>query len=750
MIILRNLMRRRTRTLLTLLGITIGIAAIVALSALAEGLLNNYSNVMSNTGADLSVEAKQEAGAAIQVAVNPVDQRYADELRAMPEVRGVAAMLYTVVPMPGVPYFVLFGHETDQFAIRRFKVTVGEGLGGRTARTQGKPLLLGKVAADSLKKSVGDSVTIYNVTYRVVGLYETGSVMEDGGAVVALEEAQRLANQPRQVSNLAVQLKRPERRDEVLQRLQRRYPELQIVRGGDTSGSAGWLDLIQPFAWAVALIAALVGGVGMMNATLMSVIERTREIGVLRALGWRKRQVMGLILGESLLLSVAGGVTGSALGALLVGVVRRIPAVSGMTQGSLSPALFVQAMVSALVLGTVGGLYPAWHAARLTPIEALSYEGGTHAAASGPTRGGMALRNLFRQRTRTLLTFLGVGIGVLALAAISALSEGMFGEFTRLMITAELTATQANLSDMSLSAIDERVGKQIEAIPEVQYASGGSLAFVTLPEVPLFMLSAYGPLSPQWQSFHLRKGGLTQGPGQLTLGWKAAQAMHKDVGDTLRLLGAHFRVVGIYETGVEFQDAGGAITLRELQKLMGKPRQVMFYEIKVKDPRQVGAVLARLRSEFHGLSIARSAEFAEGMPDMQNMNRMINAILALTLLVGSVVVTNTMVMSVFERTREIGVLRALGWRRRQVLGMVVGEALLLTMGSGLLGLGGAWLLLRGLALIPLLSMLGRLTAFTPLAVGRTLAVCVVLGVLGGVYPAWRASQLLPVEALRYE
>jgi len=500
----------------------------------------------------------------------------------------------------------------------------------------------------------------------------------------------------------------------------------------------------------VGLIAALVGGVGMMNTMLMSVFERTREIGVLRALGWRQRQVLVLILGESLVLSIAGGVGGSALGGLLVTLVGRLPAFSGLTYGTLDLVLFGQALISALVLGTIGGLYPAWRASRLAPVEALRYDGASWGTKAGPAWGGIALRNLFRQRTRTALTFLGVGIGVLAVVAISSLSEGMIVEFGRVFATTELTAVQSGLSDMSLSAIDERVGKRMEAMPEIRYASGGSLAFVTLPGVPLFTVSAYAPLSPQMARFHLHRGNAPQAPGQMMLGWKAAQALRKDIGDPLRILGSYFHVVGIYETGAEYEDSGSVITLRELQKLLGKPKQVMFYEIKLVYPEQMDTVLAKLKSEFPDLSISRSAEFMENLPDMRTTNRFANAILALTLLVGTVVVMNTMVMSVFERTREIGVLRALGWGRRQILTLFVGEALLLTISSGLIGLLAARLLLQGLAVLPGLGSLARMTAFTPLIVTRILILCVSLGILGGVYPAWRASRLLPVEALRYE
>lgn len=131
------------------------------------------------------------------------------------------------------------------------------------------------------------------------------------------------------------------------------------------------------------------------------------------------------------------------------------------------------------------------------------------------------------------------------------------------------------------------------------------------------------------------------------------------------------------------------------------------------------------------------------------MNAMFGALTVITLLVSGIVMMNVMMMSVFERTQEIGVLRAIGWQRRRVLRMVMSESLALALLSGvaglLIGVGLGWLVTfeptYGAFLPPL---------FDPAVLGWTLLLTLVLGVLGGVYPAWHASGLRPVEALRYE
>ena len=747
--IISNLLRRRTRTLLTLLGISIGIATIVALTAMVEALLTNFGVALSSSAADLVVQSKQESGTAITVGEG-VEESYGRELLQMPEVRAVAGMVWTIVPAPGAPYFVVFGHEPDQFAVQRFKIVEGEPLPTRPVRLRGRPMILGKTAAEHLNKGVGDTMRIHESTYRIVGIYETGAVMEDGGAVVSLEDAQQIAAMPDQVSSYWVQLKRPDRLEQIQARLRRRYSDVEVVRGTE-GGLPDWFETyMRPTAWAIALIVALVGGVGMMNASLMSVFERTREVGVLRALGWRRRRVIRLILGESLVLSVAGGIGGAALGALLVKAASRSPALAGLMGGVLHLSSYARALGSAIVLGLFGGGYPAWRASRLAPVEALRYDGGSQSSQRGRARGGMAVRNLFRQRTRTALTFLGVGIGVLGLVSISSVLEGTIQEMANVSSNAEFTAVQAGVSDMALSAIDEQVGKRLESLPEIQYAAGANIAFVTLPDAPIFMIAGYSPLSPQWDRFRLRRGSLPQASTQVVLGWRGAEALRKDVGDTLRVLGSQYRVVGIYETGTNYEDYGAALTLREVQRRTDKARQVMFYAIKLADPDEADQVLAKLEREFPELSVSRSAEWVENVPDMRTSREMMKAIQGIMLLLGTVVVMNTMVMSVHERTREIGVLRALGWRRQDVVGLIVSESLVMTAAGGVMGVVAAFLLVKSLALIPALEMVGRMAAFTPVVIGQAAALCLGFGVLGGVYPAWRASRLLPVEALRYE
>ncbi|HEX9074208.1 MAG TPA: FtsX-like permease family protein, partial [Anaerolineae bacterium] len=530
------------------------------------------------------------------------------------------------------------------------------------------------------------------------------------------------------------------------------------------SRSANYMDnqqetlMLRAMGWFIGLLAVLAGGLGMMNTMLMSVFERTREIGVLRALGWRRGRVLRMILGEAFLLSILGGLLGNAIGALMIFGINQAPVLAGFMDNAYSSALFVQAMGVALVLGMAGGLYPAWRAAGLEPVEAMRYDGsaarsrvkGNHASTRGFQVGGMALRNLLRQRTRTLLTTLAIGIGVGLVVALGGMGEGLLQQFSAIGgQTGDLMITEAKASDISLAAIDDKVGRFAAGLPAVESVSGMLIGIAAAPGAPYFLAFGLDPTSFAIRHFAITDGERLRTPREIILGKIAAKNFKKKVGDSLQVLGTSYRIVGIYETGIGYEDSAGVLSLPEAQRLFKKPNQVSAYGIKMRDPSQAEVVRRQIESRFSQVSVSRSTEFAEKSNDMNTFRAETNALSFISILVGGVGMMNAMLMSVYERTREIGTLRALGWRRRRVVWMIVREALLLSLLGGLAGI------LLGVGLGTLIGMEPSMGSYLTGSYSFTLfaqaiLVALVLGGIGALYPAWRASSLSPIEALRYE
>jgi putative ABC transport system permease protein len=191
------------------------------------------------------------------------------------------------------------------------------------------------------------------------------------------------------------------------------------------------------------------------------------------------------------------------------------------------------------------------------------------------------------------------------------------------------------------------------------------------------------------------------------------------------------------------------LALREAQRLMGRPRAVTFIFVDIVDPAQTGAVISVINDRFPEARASLSSEFAQSTNDLQTTEGMLAGIRGLALIVGGIVVANTMIMSIFERTREIGTLRALGWRRRRILGQILLESLLLCLVSAVLGSIFGVGLMSAMTAIPGVGAFVTATWSADIFVSAFVTAAV-LGILGGLYPAWRASKLAPAEALRYE
>lgn len=748
-IVRRNLTRRRGRTLLTVVGISVGIAAVISLGAMARALNAGYSAMLGGSKSDLVLSQPN----AIDISYSSVDDDLAPQLLAMPEVDQVSGMLQGFVQAEGIPFFFVFGYPDDSFVLDRFQVRSGVGFDDRTVRSaRGTPLLLGAVAAETLDLEVGDSLRLGNAVFRVIGIYESGDAFEDSGSVLRLEDAQDLMGKPRQVSLYYIKLDDLGDRDRFTQRVARVFPELDISSTDDYADKQLLDDALQAYAWGLAGLALIIGGVGMTNAQLMSVSERTREIGVLRAVGWGRRRVLWMILAEALALGLAGGGLGIVLGWLALLGVRGAGVGFGSSAAEVSPDLVLQAIVLVLTLGLVAGVIPAQRASRLLPVEALRYEGGAGRKVRRLPFGGMEIQGLWQRSSRTILTFSAIGLTVGTIMAMEALIRGVAADMAEIGLGsgAQIIVRQADIADTSLSAIDERIGDRLAALPEVETVSGMLMYAALLPDTGgFFVLQGYSPQEYAIRRFQVVEGVPLGGNHQILLGRMMAEALGKSVGETIDVAGHRYRIVGIFETGIGWEELGGVVSLREAQLFAGRPRKVTLYLIKARFPSEAPALVERVNREIEGVHAALSGEFVETMPDMQNADRFMNALSFLVIVVGGVGVMNTMLMAVHERTREIGVLRAVGWGRRSVLRMILTEAVLLA------ALGGAAGILFALVLAWLMNQIpGMEGLMQPRwewdVFARAILVALGLGLIGGLYPAYRATRMQPVEALRYE
>jgi len=237
-------------------------------------------------------------------------------------------------------------------------------------------IIIGKTIAQNLNKTVGSTIDIYGTEFEVTGIFESGNFIYDIGAFTSLSTLQNLTNNTGKVSYIQVKVNDNANASQVSKTIQDERPnDLSATTAVDQANRINQsLGMIDTASWAISLLAIVIGGVGVINTMIMSVFERTREIGVLKAVGWKDRRILGMILGESIILTLVAAVVGIILGIVAVEIIFKFFTTSQSFEAVLTMDTLLKAFAVALLVGIVGGLYPAYRASRLAPTEALRYE----------------------------------------------------------------------------------------------------------------------------------------------------------------------------------------------------------------------------------------------------------------------------------------------------------------------------------------------------------------------------------------
>lgn len=366
-LIAKNLLRQRVRAFLTLLGITIGIVTVVALGVVTAGLKDTADSFVRSGGADFIVAQEGAADLTFSRVPESAVEEVAD-IRGVAKVRPVVTHIITA---GSNPFFFLTGVPPDALAEADVDLVRGRLLDP----SETDEVVLGAGAVDDLGVDVGDQVTLDGRAFRVTGVFTSQVVWEDSGGFAPLATVQELTRITDAVTLAFVTVEPGVDAGEVAAEIRRRVSDVVTIANAEEYRQIdSGFTLIDAANTAISLLAVVIGGIGVMNTMVMSIFERTREIGVLRAVGWSKRRVMHMILLESLLLCLLAAVLGALFGVGVSRLVTLIPAVGNFIAPSYPVSVFVRAAVVGLVVGFVGAIYPALRATRLRPMEALRYE----------------------------------------------------------------------------------------------------------------------------------------------------------------------------------------------------------------------------------------------------------------------------------------------------------------------------------------------------------------------------------------
>lgn len=375
--------------------------------------------------------------------------------------------------------------------------------------------------------------------------------------------------------------------------------------------------------------------------------------------------------------------------------------------------------------------------------------------------GSLAISNLYRRKIRSAIAVAAVAVGVAAPIVLAGLTYGSINEVLDRIrnVGADIIVSRTSnpaLLGVRTGVLDESLGEELEVV-EIEYngetvrpVESVSPVLVWVAEVDGRLQNVYGVTPGKFPAFGgfmadaLVSGRLMDGPDELVIDDLFAGSAGLETGDMVELMNRKFTIVGTVRAG-----AGARLFMRldALQELTGQDGKVSAFYVKCKHPGYVSVTASAIENEFPGLNTITMGALADEMAEgMAGLDEFIGAVTALALLVAGLVILLTTYTVVLERTREIGILKALGASRAFITRVILSETLVLCALGAAVGVGLAWLLKLGIGVrYPLLTV--------EMTVSRTFgyaALGIVIGALAGIIPAVYASTRDPAETLRYE
>ena len=367
-----------------------------------------------------------------------------------------------------------------------------------------------------------------------------------------------------------------------------------------------------------------------------------------------------------------------------------------------------------------------------------------------------ALRNILRTRLRSLFTLLSIILIISLYTVLSSIGDSFTTQITRIIEQQDIdVAVQAKYAATPISSVIKA-----ESVVEIMNIDGVVSVDSLLIErkriddnvlVFILGLSNFDTFAHRFGFSIIEGRALKESERELVIGEKMAKVLHLDIGSEFELgIGEKYSIVGIYSSWLSFLNSGVAVDLKAAQRLVDKPGQVSLLFIKLKDKTDSANVITSINRKFPNLKAIKSEQFPNYMGPIKSVFYFSKIVSVLTLFIAVAVLLNTFIMAISERTKEVGILNAIGWSQQMIVSVFLVESLLLSFGGGLLGYLSSYPVM-----LILQSSFPSIYMYLPSAPDinvfiNVLIMCLFIGIFSIIFPVIYSLRIQIAKAMRHE
>ncbi len=363
---LRNILRTPLRSFFTIFSIAMIVSMYTILTLIANSFTTQVTHAIDAGDIDLIVQSRFSA----TPLSSEISQTLVDEIASDPDIKNAGSIVLGKKRLPDRSIVFVFGFSDFAHTAGKVGIAMVE---GRLYRPHSHELIIAQRLMKNKNLKIGEDIKLSeDAPYRITGNYNSWISFFNSSIIMDLEEARALLHKPGKTSMLFLSLKNPARLQEVMQRLNRHYTSLLAVKSRDFTGTLGALKNMFYLSDIIAAIALVVASAILINTFLMAINERTREIGILNAIGWNRRMIVTIFMIESLILTLTGGILGFVISyGMLRYIQKAYNDISFYLPQTIDLHLFGIGMLMCIVIALVSALFPALYASRISIAKAL-------------------------------------------------------------------------------------------------------------------------------------------------------------------------------------------------------------------------------------------------------------------------------------------------------------------------------------------------------------------------------------------